>query len=315
MAKFRPKKAGIVFTTLFTLAVFTAVFLTISSYGYFGDQTPTWNEVLDQAEAGSNAFTVSAENYVGFIDCGQGDCEVLVSNGSVAIIDTGTNANEQSTLQRLKNLGITTVDALILTHPHEDHIGGADKIFNAFEVKSVYMMKPSADNTPTTKVYEQTLEAILNEGLTITQPKINSTLKIGDFNLKFLSPSKDYDDHNNNSIVIRADIKGKSFLFTGDAESEPEKDMLKNCKSDLNVDVLKVGHHGSKNSTTKEFLNAVSPKIAVVSCGEGNDYGHPHGATLKRLKDIEIYRTDFDSTVIVSIENSKLNVITQGEKK
>ena len=311
MAKFKPKKTGIVFTTLFALAVFTAIFLTISSYGYFGDQTPTWNDVLDQAEAGSNAFTVSAENYVGFIDCGQGDCQVLVSNNSVAIIDTGPNANEQSTVQRLKNLGVTTVDALILTHPHEDHIGGADKIFDAFEIKSVYMMKPSANNTPTTKVYEQTLEAILDEGLTITQPKMNSTLKIGDFTLKFLSPSKDYDDHNNNSIVVRADILEKSFLFTGDAESEPEKDMLKNCKSDLNVDVLKVGHHGSKTSTTQNFLKAVSPQIAVISCGEGNDYGHPNGATLKKLSNIETYRTDLESTVVISVENGKLNVKTQ----
>ena len=102
-------------------------------------------------------------------------------------------------------------------------------------------------------------------------------------------------------------------MFTGDAESEPEKDMLKNCKSDLNVDVLKVGHHGSKTSTTQNFLKAVSPQIAVISCGEGNDYGHPNGATLKKLSNIETYRTDLESTVVISVENGKLNVKTQGD--
>ena len=309
MAKFKAKKTGLTFTTLFIAAVAAAIAITLSSYGIISG-LPTWSDILGTPNENVSTVAVN-DNSVYFIDCGQGDCSALISGDSVAVIDSGPGSKKYETVEKLKNLGITTVDMLILTHPHEDHIGGAAEIMNEFAVESVYMLEPSESNTPTTKVYENTLQAIVNEGITITQPEIDGTVQCGDFTLKFLGPRKDYDDHNNNSIVLRADVDGKSFLFTGDAENAPERDLIKKCKTDLDCDVLKVGHHGSSTSTSEEFYNSVTPKVAVISCGEGNDYGHPHGETLKLLQNVDVYRTDLNGTVAVSVEDGKLSVSTE----
>ena len=309
MAKFKEKKTGLTFTALFIAAVAAAIAITLSSYGIISG-LPTWSDILGTPNENVSTVAVN-DNSVYFIDCGQGDCSALISGDSVAVIDSGPGSKKYETVEKLKKLGITTVDMLILTHPHEDHIGGAAEIMNEFAVESVYMLEPSESNTPTTKVYENTLQAIVNEGITITQPEIDSTVQCGDFTLKFLGPRKDYDDHNNNSIVLRADVDGKSFLFTGDAENAPERDLIKKCKADLDCDVLKVGHHGSSTSTSEEFYNSVTPKVAVISCGEGNDYGHPHGETLKLLQNVDVYRTDLDGTVAVSVEDGKLSVSTE----
>ena len=309
MARFKAKKTGLTFTTLFIVAVVAAIAVTLSSHGYISG-VPTWSDILGTPSENVSTVAVN-DNSVCFVDCGQGDCSALISGDNVAIIDSGPGSEKYKTVEKLKNLGITSVDMLILTHPHEDHIGGVAEIMSEFEVKSVYMVKPSESNTPTTKVYQNTLEAIVNEGLTITQPQIDGTVQCGDFTLKFLSPRKDYDDHNNNSIILRADVGGKSFLFTGDAEVDPERDLIKKCKSDLNCDVLKVGHHGSSTSTSKEFYNSITPEIAVISCGDGNDYGHPHGETLKLLQNVDVYRTDLNGTVLVSVKDGELSVSTE----
>ncbi len=250
------------------------------------------------------------KSQVHFVDCGQGDCEIILSNGAVTVIDTGTRKSAQRVLEYIKSLGVSKIDNLVLTHPHEDHIGGAATLIRALSIGTIYMSRPTKGTEPTTAVYIDTLTAISDKGLKITTAKAGMEFSAGDFKMKILSPQKDYEDLNDQSVVIRAEYDKVSFLFTGDAESEPCNDMIKNYRSELDCTVLKVGHHGSKTSTSVKFLEAVSPQYSVISCGEGNSYGHPHGAVLKRLEKsgTKIYRTDIQGSVVMKTNGKSIDV-------
>ncbi|MBZ9686996.1 MBL fold metallo-hydrolase [Clostridium estertheticum] len=191
---------------------------------------------------------------------------------------------------------------MVGTHPHEDHIGGLDYIINRFKVGKIYMPKA----TSTTKAFEGVVTAIKNSGMTATVPTPGKGFKVGDATCVIIAPNGiNYEDTNNNSIVIKVSFGENSFLFTGDAEAISENEMLASGY-DLQADVLKIGHHGSNSSTTQQFLNAVNPKYAVISVGKENNYGHPAKETMDRLiaQNISVYRTD-ESGNIIGISDGK----------
>jgi competence protein ComEC len=225
-----------------------------------------------------------------FLDVGQGDSEILMSGGSSILVDAGTNASTSTLINDIKSLGISRFDVVIATHPHEDHIGGLDAVINQFSIGKLYMPKVST----TTKTFEDVLQAIKNKGLTVTTPVPGTSFSLGSATCTILAPnSPSYTDLNSYSIVMRVANGNNSFLFTGDAQTDSEKEMLSKGFT-LKSDVLKVGHHGSSTSTSPDFLKAVSPKYAVIEVGKDNDYGHPHGVTLDKLAaaGVQIYRTD-----------------------
>jgi competence protein ComEC len=242
---------------------------------------------------------------VSFLDVGQGDAEIVQVNGQAMLIDAGTNASTAALVGDIKALGLTRFDVVVGTHPHEDHIGGMDAVINQFGIGTIYMPKV----TTTTKTFSDVLTAIKNKGLSITTPTVGSTFTLGSAQCTILAPSNpSSNDLNNASIVIKLTYGTTSFLFTGDAQTESEQAMLLGAFS-LKADVLKVGHHGSSTSTSPAFLNAVSPKYAVIEVGAGNDYGHPHQGTLDKLGSagVKVYRTDLNGTVTATSDGSAIS--------
>lgn len=221
------------------------------------------------------------------------------------LIDAGNNADSNLIVSYLKSLGISKIDIAVGTHPHEDHIGSLDTVINTFDIGKTYM--PKVSNT--TKTFEDVLTAIKNKGLKVTTATAGVSLDLGEgVKAEMLAPnSSDYEDLNDWSAVIKLSFGNTSFLFTGDAETVSEQEMLaKNY--DIKADVLKVGHHGSSSSTSPAFLKAVSPKYAVISVGKNNNYGHPDSIILNRLKtfEVEIYRTDESGTIIATSDGKSI---------
>lgn len=237
---------------------------------------------------------------VHFVDVGQGDATIVQTpNGKNMLIDTGTPDSRNTLCQYIRSLGIKSFDYLVLTHPHDDHIGGALRILDEFEVNAVIM--PDANHTSYT--YEKLLNGIIEKNIPVKKAVSGDEYKLDAATFTVLAPNDTtYASLNNYSVVLRLVFGRNSFLFCGDAETLSENEMLKRFSpSELQSDILKLGHHGSSTSSSKKFLDAVCPAVAIVSAGENNDYGHPHPAVIKRLENagVSIYRTYSDGTIVL----------------
>ena len=229
-----------------------------------------------------------------FIDVGQADSALISQNNEYMLIDAGNNEDGPKLVSYFKSLGITKFKIVIATHAHEDHIGGMDDIINNFTIENFYM----PDKITTTKTFEDVLDALEKNKVTFKTPTVNDKLSFQDSAIDILSANSNADNLNDTSIVLKLKYKTTSFLFMGDASSSVEKNIL---DKDIRSDVLKVGHHGSRYSTSLSFLEKVSPNYAVISSGKNNSYNHPHSEALDRLnkENVKIYRTDELGTIIV----------------
>ncbi|HHV98151.1 MAG TPA: MBL fold metallo-hydrolase [Clostridiaceae bacterium] len=244
---------------------------------------------------------------VHFIDVGQADSILIqMPDNKSMLIDAGNNNDGDDVVSYIKSQGISKIDILVGTHPHEDHIGGMDTVIKSLDVGKVYMPKVSHN----TKTFEDVLLAVKSKGLKVSTAQAGVVLDAGSsVKAEMLAPNgNSYKSLNNYSAVIKITFGNTSFLFTGDAEKESEIEMLEKGYN-LKSTVLKVGHHGSTTSTSSEFLKAVAPVYAVISSGAGNDYGHPHQEILSRLAqaNIKIYRTDESGTIIASSDGSTVS--------
>lgn len=241
---------------------------------------------------------------VHFIDVGQGDSILIESNGHAMLIDAGESDQGASVVQYLKQQNISELDYVVGTHPHSDHIGGLDDIIRSFTVHAVIL--PPV--THTTKTFEDVLDAISETGLKITKPVVGTEYSLGNAQFEIIAPNQDYkEDLNNWSVGIRLCYGDTSFVMCGDAEKEAESDICANGL-DLSADVLKLGHHGSRTSTSDLFLKTVHPAYAVISCGKNNSYGHPHTEILKKLQKagIQVMRTDESGTLIAVSDGTSI---------
>ena len=262
--------------------------------------------VSEATQHGMAVDTIQAEDVllrVDFLNVGQADCALLSTNGHYMVIDGGNNGDADTILSYLEGQGVEKLDAVVGTHPHEDHIGSLDAIINHFDVDAVYMPKIMH----TSKTFEDVLDAVANKGLKIKSPSPGDTIDFNGLEIEVLGPQREYKDFNNNSNVLKVNAGETAFLFTGDAEETAEKDILQ-ADYDLQADVLKVGHHGSSTSSSQAFLQAVKPKYAVISVGVGNSYHHPEEEALQRLQSIgaEIYRTDLQGNIVCTTDGKNI---------
>lgn len=272
----------------------TAIILTVIialSFISCSTETVENKDVFDQGYEKHNNTLV-----VHFIDVGQGDSEFIeFPNGKTMLIDAGESDSGEKVVNYLNSLNVSSIDYVVASHPHSDHIGGLPAVFDAFDIKTIYMPNAVSDSYS----FELLLDKIEAEGCETVEARQGVSI-IYDENLTadFLSPVSDsYDDLNNYSAVLKIRYFDKSFLFMGDAESLAEKEIT----GDVSADVIKVGHHGSKTSSSKSFINRVMPKYAVFEVGADNSYGHPHNEIVKRYESIgaSILRTDELGTIVL----------------
>ena len=259
----------------------------------------TFNKILPKID---NSY------YVNYLDINQGDSTILISpyQKDVVMIDTGglmfsDYKVSNNTIKYLKSLGINKIDTLILSHGDYDHMGEAINLVNNFKVEKVIF------NCGPFNSLEEELIKILDNN-TIAYATCIKELKIGNNQLQFLN-NEIYNNENDNSSVIYGELNNYKFLFMGDAGVDVEAVLIErfNLK---NIDVLKIGHHGSRTSSSKEFINEINPKYSVISVGKNNRYGHPNKDVLNNLNHSKIYRTDKYGSIIFKIKNNELSIKT-----
>lgn len=250
------------------------------------------------------------EMFVDFVDVGQGDCALIRTADAVILIDAGEAGTADTVVGYLKEKGIKNIDCCIATHPHSDHIGALYRIFEEFSVDTVLLPDIPDELIPTTSTYEKFLDGLENVK-NIIPAGAGDNFDFGSLNLDILGPVKEYDDLNQMSLVSKVSFGNTSVMLTGDIETPAETDMLKKRNVDYSADILKVGHHGSKTSTSEKWLKAVHPQFAVVSCGLDNDYGHPHKNIINRLEDfgVEYYRTDLEGHILFKSDGNEITLI------
>ena len=243
--------------------------------------------------------------YVDFIDVGQGNCTLVHMGDTAILVDSGEVGAAQTVISYIKNLGIDELDCVLVTHPHSDHMGAMTKILYEFEIKDLIMPESPEDIIPTNSTYEKFLTAVSDNAENVIPAEAGMTYSYGEMNLEILAPLHGYDNLNDMSAVSRVSFGETSVMFMGDASTAVEKDLL-NTGKDFSSDIINIGHHGSKTASSQKWLEAVNPEFAVICCGAGNEYGHPHSVVTERLDNIgiEYYRTDLNGTVVFQ-SNSK----------
>lgn len=227
-----------------------------------------------------------------FFDVGQADCILVLNKGKSVLIDAGNSGDGEFIVNGIKALGIEKIDYVVGTHVHEDHIGGMSYIVDSFDIGEFYL---PYNETTTTTYYKKLLTSLTEKEESIIEINVGDKFSVEDANFEVMAVDhSEPENANNTSIVLELVYGNQKYLFMGDAETEVEEGRKWN-----DVDVLKVGHHGSNTSTSQEFLNQVAPEISIISVGEGNSYGLPKDKILTRLEKIgtTIYRTDNDGTI------------------
>lgn len=287
--------------TRFIISV-TIMFILIIIKIILNDQTVVKNETVITAK--SEAINLENDKLnVLYLYVGQADTTLIKHEDKIILIDAGNNEDGKNIVEFLKNLGITKIDYLIATHHDEDHIGGMDDIVKAFEFEKIYI----SDGGEQTKTYQNLVNAVKSKKKELIIPKKGEELKINGIEAKFVAvPKFDGKDDNNASLVLQINKGKKKFLFMGDAEKKVES-----LQKWEDIDVLKVGHHGSGSSSSDEFLKQVKPEISVISVGKNNKYRLPNVKAMERLEKTrtKILRTDENqSSFLIKTDGEKFEI-------
>ena len=257
-----------------------------------------------------NTVTQSGQNLtVHFLDVDQGDSILLEIDGKSMLVDAGESDQGKVVTAYLQDQGISTLDYVVATHPHSDHIGGMNEILNNFQVEHFV----DSGYPHTSKTYENMLTTIDQKNIPFQVAQAGQKIDFDPaVDIEILNPAKTYsEDLNENSVVLKVTYGTTSFLLMGDAGLETEERIMK-AGYNVDSDILKVGHHASRSGSGASFISAVSPEVSVIEVGAGNDYGHPHAEILEKLqKASKVYRTDLDGTITVTTDGSTYTVTTE----
>ena len=288
--------------------MFYAILVVIVSYLVFEDDSLIREYISGNSTLNNNTNSQNVDGNlkVNYIDVNQGDSIFIeLPNDEVMLIDAGEKSESAKVINYIEKLGYEKIDYVIGTHPHTDHIGSLSSVIESFDIGKIYMPKVVS----TSKTYENLLATIKNKNLKVTTAKSGvNIINNKDLKIDIIAPVKQYSDLNNNSAVIKLVYKERSFLFMGDAETMSEDDIKESVKSD----VIKVGHHGSDSSSSKDFVSKVGAKYAIISVGDGNIYDHPYQEIIERYKNngAKIYRTDLDGDIVITSDGNNISVST-----
>lgn len=284
-----------------------AQFITIIVFGVIAILSLYFGKDLKDLNVG----TPSGNLEISYLDVGQGDAAYIRVNDFDILIDAGPRSDVDKLMKQLEEKNIDDFEIVIATHPHEDHIGGMVKVFEKYDIESFYMPKV----THTTKTFENMLKAVSEEGLKVKVIKEGTSFDLGEgAKIDVYSPIyESYEEFNDYSPIMKLTFGNTSYMFTGDAEAHAEQEVVAKYPKNLDADVLKFGHHGSSTSSTKEFVEAVSPEYGVISCGVDNKYGHPHRETLQTIDThgIKAYRTDKQGQITITSDGNTINIKTE----
>lgn len=243
--------------------------------------------------------------WIKYIDVGQGDSALVQCDGRYMLIDGGDNKQSSKIYTILKQDGIERLDFMIATHPDADHIGGLSGALNYATVDRCFCPVTSHD----TKTFNSLVKYLNKQNKEIEVPKPGDEYVLGSAHITILGPLVKGSESNNDSIVLMIQYGNNRFLFTGDAEEEEENTIL-SAWPDIKCDVLKVAHHGSKSSTSDYFLAGCRPEYAIISVGQGNEYGHPTQDVLNKLSALgtKTYRTDLQGDIIVTSDGTDIQI-------
>ena len=245
---------------------------------------------------------------VNLIDVGQADSALIECDGETMMIDGGNVADSNVVAAYLKKEDVTELNYVVCSHAHEDHVGGLSGALSVTKADNIYAPKTETN----TKAYKNFKKKAEEQNVEIKHPNVGDEIQLGSSTVEFLGPvDENGKDLNSTSIVLKITYGNTSFLFTGDAESDEEEEIL-NSGADLKSTVLKVGHHGSRTSTSYPFLREVMPQYAVISVEKGNSYGHPNEETLSKLSDagVEVYRTDESGDIVMTSDGNSISITT-----
>lgn len=265
----------------------------------------------EEATASSSAEQVTDDLLVHYIDAGQADAtlfQYVHQDEPYTILFDAGDWNKKDVVSYLRDQQVTTIDLIIISHPHADHIGQLSEIMDEFIVDEVWF----SGNTVASNTFQQAVEAVLESDADYYEPRAGETFDVGSLGIEVIHPSTLTEKLNEDSISVRMTYGDIAFIFTGDAYKNEEKEMVDQT-DEITAQILHLGHHGSNTSTDDVFIDSVQPDVAIYSAGAGNSYGHPHMETIQTIEDagVDLYGTDVHGTILVSTDGESYSVETE----
>lgn len=314
----KDKKRLIIIISVVSVAVIVMgiVIFKIHNKNKLQENETETNWAVELSNAGLSPYNTSLKkpSYEGFtvdyINVGQGDCSLITCNGKNMLIDCGEAEYYEIVRNFLINKGVEKLDIVILSHPHTDHMGGMSRLFEDFEIGTLLMPHVKENEELENATYKNFINALDKYSVNAEYVSKGDVYYLSDAKITIVAPVKNMEEINNMSVVAMVEYGDNKLLFTGDVEKKAEELMISDG-TDLDCDILKVSHHGSKDSSSADFIKASSPQYAVISVAEYNEYNHPDGETLRNLlkEDVNIYRTDFDGTVSFYAQSPESEIV------